>query len=92
MDKQLQEARQRINDIDSDLVQLLEQRFDAVISVNQYKKRHHLPILDNSREQRVLDQVTSLASNQATTPYLRAIFQEIMHQSRRYQDNLRKEE
>lgn len=92
MDEQLHQAREEINEIDAELVKLLERRFHAVTAVNQYKKRHHLPVLDSSREQRVLDQVTQQAADQATAPYLQAIFAEIMHQSRRFQNDLRKEE
>lgn len=92
MDEQLQQARKEINGIDHDLVQLLEKRFKAVNAVYEYKRRHQMPILDQARQQQVLDQVGRQVKDSKTVPYLQAIFAEIMHQSRRYQDNLGKEE
>ena len=46
----LDEKRLEINDIDTQLVQLFEQRMHAVESIIQYKLEHQLPILDTGRE------------------------------------------
>ena len=45
----LDEKRLEINDIDTQLVQLFEQRMHAVESIIQYKLEHQLPILDTGR-------------------------------------------
>lgn len=92
MDEQLHQAREEINGIDHDLVKLLEKRFEAVNAVYEYKRRHQTPVLDQSRQQQVLDQVGRQVTDSKSVPYLQAIFTEIMHQSRRYQDDLGKEE
>ena len=46
----LDEKRLEINDIDTQLVHLFEQRMHAVESIIQYKLDHQLPILDTGRE------------------------------------------
>ena len=47
----LDEKRLEINDIDTQLVQLFEQRMHAVESIIQYKLENQLPILDTGREE-----------------------------------------
>lgn len=92
MNNELTTARKQINAIDSQLVKLLQQRFQAVTQVNEYKRTHDLPILDSHREQRVLDRIADEAGDAQLTPYLQAIFQSIMKQSREYQAAHRKED
>lgn len=92
MDDQLAQARQKINGIDQQLVHLLEERFSAVVEVNDYKRRHHLPVLDSQREREVLQKIAALSTNETTVSYLQKIFAEIMHQSREYQHDQRKED
>lgn len=88
---ELNQARQEINRINQQLVKLLEQRFTAVTKVNNYKVAHQLPILDQQREQSILNKVTTETSDPAT-PFIAAIFQDIMKQSRQYEQALRKED
>lgn len=92
MEEQLAQARQKINGIDQQIVRLLEQRFAAVVEVNDYKRRHQLPVLDSQREKQVLQKIADLSTDKATVGYLQKIFAEIMHQSREYQHDQRKED
>ena len=52
--------RAEIDAIDQELVRLFERRMDAVTEIARIKKAHKLPILDQSREDRVLDKVSGL--------------------------------
>jgi monofunctional chorismate mutase len=92
MSNQLTAARDEINAIDQQLIQLLERRFKAVVKVNAYKRSHQLPVLDSKRESQVLARVAESVGDQQLTSYLQAIFTEIMHQSRKKQEQQRKEE
>ena len=47
----LEEARIEINEADSMMAKIFEQRFMAVKDVLAYKKEHDLPIFDPVREQ-----------------------------------------
>ena len=40
----------RIDEIDSELTRLFEERMDVVSSIAAYKKEHNLPIFDPQRE------------------------------------------
>lgn len=89
---ELDQARQEINHINQQLVELLEQRFTAVTKVNHYKKAHQLPILDRQREQDILNKVTAQVTDPDKAPFIAAVFQDIMKQSRQYEQALRKED
>lgn len=51
----LEEIRLTLNDIDLKMRELFEQRMAAVKQVALYKKEHQLPILDETREQSLID-------------------------------------
>ncbi|MDN6574262.1 MAG: chorismate mutase, partial [Lactiplantibacillus plantarum] len=84
----LSQERQRINHIDQQIVRLLNQRFETVTAIGELKQQQQLPVLDQQREQRVLQQVAVKSTQTAHTPYLQAIYQAIMHNSRAYQTDL----
>ncbi|MFC6165579.1 MFS transporter [Lactiplantibacillus dongliensis] len=83
--KSLAHERQHINQIDQQIVRLLNQRFDTVTTIGDLKQAEQLPVLDQQREDRVLDQVAQKSQTAAHTPYLQAIYQAIMLNSRAYQ-------
>ncbi|MFB9769296.1 MFS transporter [Lactiplantibacillus modestisalitolerans] len=85
--------RQRINQIDAQIVTLLNDRFETVNAIGQLKAQTHQPVLDSKREAAVLAQVATTSRQTGHTPYLQAIFQAIMTNSRAYQVRLtRKDE
>ncbi|MCT3297805.1 MFS transporter [Lactiplantibacillus pentosus] len=86
--KSLSQERQRINHIDQQIVRLLNERFDTVTAIGELKQQQQLPVLDQQREQRVLHQVAAKSKQTAHTPYLQAIYQAIMRNSRAYQTDL----
>ena len=47
---ELQELRMKIDEIDSELVKLFQQRMDVAADVAVYKRQNHLPVLDMARE------------------------------------------
>ncbi|MTV82862.1 chorismate mutase [Lactobacillus sp. CRM56-3] len=85
---ELAAARQQINQIDDQIVKLLAQRFDAVTKVNEAKQSADLPVMDQGREDQVLDRVTNKDPNPETHVYMRQIFETIMKNSRDYQTHL----
>lgn len=89
---ELDQARQEINRINQQLVSLLEQRFNAVTKVNNYKAAHQLPILDQQREKAILKSVKKNVTDPTKVPFIAAVFQDIMKQSRQYEQTLRKED
>lgn len=87
----LSTSRQQINKLDQQLVKLLEERFNVVTRVSDYKRQHNLPVLDAKREQQVLTKVAALTNQTDLLPYLQEIYQEIMQRSREYQTKQRKD-
>lgn len=84
----LEEARKRIDAIDVEIAQLYEKRMDAVETVLYYKKEHHLPILDASREEQVIEKgVNRITQEKYKQPY-RHFLKQMMRNSRQYQQSL----
>lgn len=53
----LEKARAQIDSIDSQMATLYESRLDAVKDVIAYKIENNLPVLDNGREQIVIEKI-----------------------------------
>jgi monofunctional chorismate mutase len=82
---ELEQSRQKIDQLDRQLTVLLEERMKAVSEVAAYKKEHHMEIYDPRREQQVLDKIAGLAVDKEMAPYLKKIYQCIMDESKRYE-------
>lgn len=86
---ELTKTRQQITAIDQQVAQLLSQRFAAVVEVGRIKEKQQLAVLDQGREQRVLENVKAHSAPEFAE-YIAGIYQEIMRQARNYQANQRK--
>ncbi len=64
--------------MDKSIVDLLKKRFQASARIGQLKEESAMPVLDNSREKQVLEQVAKLDDDPDTQSYLQNIFQEIL--------------
>lgn len=74
----LDEARKEINNIDSEIVSLLERRFNVVLNVGQYKKENNLPVLDEEREKKVIKNCISKLNNKDFSKSVEEIYKQIM--------------
>ena len=70
--------RAEIDAIDQELVKLFERRMDAVTEIARIKKENGLPILDQSREDRVLGKVRGLTENKAYEDSVEDLFRSLM--------------
>ncbi|MGA9517274.1 MAG: chorismate mutase [Trichococcus sp.] len=70
--------RAEIDAIDQELVKLFERRMDAVTEIARIKKENELPILDQSREDKVLDKVRGLTENKAYEDSMEDLFRSLM--------------
>ena len=84
----LSACRDRIDAIDRELVELLEERFDVARDVIRYKERYGLPILDSNRESELLDGIEGLCKEE-TKAHIRADFEAILAESRAFQQEHR---
>lgn len=83
----LSQYRERIDEIDSELVRLFTERMDIAQGIAEYKLANGLPVLDASRERQKLSKIASI-SEENVKPYTGVLFSQIMELSRAYQENV----
>ena len=83
----LQECRDRIDQIDDQLTELFKQRMDIAVQVAQYKKEHNLPVLNASREREILERVCARCGEELGL-YAKLLFSTIFDLSRSRQSAL----
>lgn len=81
----LDQQRAEIDRLDRQIAQLLEERMQAVNKIAATKKAVSAPVLDESREQKVLANIRQAIINKAYEPTILATFEDIMKHSRNYQ-------
>ncbi len=84
----LQEAREKINQVDTQMAELFVQRMRAAEMVAQYKKAHGMPILDAEREEAVIRNGSARVEDETLREYYIDFMRDTMAVSRRYQQRL----
>ena len=85
-EKNLDQMRQDIDRIDSQMVDLFKERMETSLEIAKYKKAHDLPVFNDAREKEVLHKI----SEQIGEPfdgYARLLFNTIFDASRSCQNN-----
>jgi chorismate mutase/prephenate dehydratase len=85
---ELDELRQQIDEIDRQIVPLYQRRMEVCRKVGEYKLKAGVPILDAGREQEVLNAKAAMVTEGEMKPYVVALFEQIMAQSRMLQTKL----
>ncbi len=83
----LEEARQKIDSIDKELIKLFEERMNAVCDVARYKKENELPIYNSQREREIINKVVSSVSDDLSL-YARVLYNTLFSVSRGYQTKM----
>ena len=84
----LKDIRREIDAIDDQLIPLLCRRMDCSLRVASYKAAHGLPVLNEEREQQVLEQVRAVCCKEGRADYAEAaalVFASTMDVSRALQ-------
>lgn len=81
-----EKERAEIDAIDKELVELFERRMDAVTEVARIKKENNLPVLDQSREDMVLEKVRNLTQNKAYADSLVAVYKHLMNVTKEFEE------
>lgn len=79
------ELRNKIDEIDSELTKLFEERMKTAALVGKYKQENNLPVFSAERENEVLSNVTANISEDLQTE-IRALYNTIFELSRSYQE------
>ena len=88
MENKLEEARKIINDVDSKMAELFVQRMKAAELVFEYKKEFGLPILDQKRENAVIEKNAALITDNVLQAYYIDYIKHLMSISRSYQHRM----
>ena len=86
--EQLPQLRQKIDEIDREIVRLYEQRMEVAEKVADYKRSVGRAVLDKERESQKIAAVKSLASTQFNAQGVEALFGQLMSISRMRQYTL----
>ena len=81
---ELTELRDRIDEIDRQLVDLFIRRMNTSAEVAEYKRQHGMKVLDPSRERALLNKISEL-SGEEFEEYSRTLYSTILELSRSYQ-------
>ena len=82
---ELKKIRDEIDTIDFQMAKLYEKRLQAVQKVIQYKKDHHLPVLDAAREQAILERNAGWVDAEFSQSY-KNFQKHVMDESKRFQE------
>lgn len=86
--KSLEESRAAIDAVDREIVRLFEQRMTIARDVAAYKIANGLPVLDRSREERVLASRRAMLTDAHWADGVTVLYECIMAVSRAEQDAL----
>ena len=86
--KSLEESRAALDAVDREIVRLFEDRMMIARDVAAYKIAHGIPVLDRSREEKVLESRTAMLRDSYWTESVRALYESIMAISRAEQEKL----
>jgi chorismate mutase/prephenate dehydratase len=77
--------RNRIDEIDKEITKLFEERMDTVINIANYKKNNNLPIFNRDREDEVIEKNVGYLKNNDYAEETRKFFISLMEVSRELQ-------
>ena len=81
----IKEARIKINEIDSKMIELFKERMNAVLDVLKYKKEHNLAVFDEKREIELIQKNLTLLNDKELESYYLTFFQGVLDSSKDYQ-------
>lgn len=84
----LSKAREIINDVDSRMAELFQQRMEASKAVARYKQENGIPITDTAREEEVIARNSALVKNEEFRSYYINFLRNNIELSKNYQHRL----
>lgn len=88
--KDLQDIRKRIDEIDSSLVALFQERMKCSSDVAEYKRGKNMAVYDKGREDSKLETLAGMVEDSFMKRSVKEIFRQLMSISRKYQYQLLK--
>ena len=88
---ELERLRKEIDEIDAGIVRLFERRMAVTEQIGRYKQKNGLPVLDNRRQQEVLESKAALPEDPSLRADVVMLYETIMGLSRRQQRGIVRE-
>lgn len=85
MKTKLEEAREIINEVDKQMIDLYMKRMAAVKMVAEYKIENEIPVLDSIREDEIKARNVKSLCNPNLAPYYLTFFEGVLNSSKAYQ-------
>ncbi|MBR4559432.1 MAG: chorismate mutase [Fibrobacter sp.] len=82
----IEDWRNQIDELNDELIALLNKRATYATEIGKLKKQQGLPVFDATREQAVLEKVSSLTKGPLTPESIKNIFQVIMQETRKVEE------
>lgn len=87
---ELEELRQEIDAIDTEIIKLYEKRMDVVKSVLNYKVKNNIPVLDKNREGSMLEKNLNKIKEEEYKKYYENVLNGYLKASKEMQNDLLK--
>lgn len=84
----LNELRKEIDTIDEHMMELFKKRMAVSKNIGKIKKVMGLPIIDNAREEMILEKRKALLGNDELWPYYQAFLVKLFDLSKEYQHHV----
>ena len=91
MKTKLDNARERINEIDLEMIKLFKESMNAVNDVVSYMLENNLPVLDSSREQDLIEKNLKALDCKELEEYYLTFFDGVLKSSKDYQKKIKGE-
>lgn len=88
MKTKLDIAREIINEVDNQMIELFKKRMDAAKMVAEYKKENNKPIYDKEREDALINRNLKLLNNEELEQYYKTFLEGVLTASKNYQKDL----
>lgn len=86
--KSLEELRKEIDEIDTQIIALYEQRMNVVKDVSLYKIANNMQVLDASREAKMLEKNLAKINNEELKKYYQPVLNGFLTASRSMQEDI----
>ncbi len=91
MKNKLEAAREVINSVDLEMIELFKKRMRAVSDVVSYKIENNLPVLDSSRESILINKNLEALNDKSLEEYYLTFFEGVLKSSKDYQKKIKGE-
>ena len=80
----IKEARKQIDSIDSVLVTEFEKRLTLIKEIGKYKDEHHLPLIDEERDESIIALHTQNCKDKVLAPYVENYIKTVVSMSNEF--------